>query len=345
MKRALGLALGERLDRAFVRLALTRPSPATRRALEALGPRLAEVGAFYRDALESGRLYPKPPAAAARRVWRGDIAGGEVVDLSWESAFEPLGGAYREALARCPQTKVCHARWYRHPPPSPAVIMLHGWGGGRLGWEARAFDAPWFFERGLDVVLMTLPFHGLRSLGRRGKTPQFPSVQPERANEGFAQAISDIRALVALLRERGAPQVGAMGMSLGGFTSALLATVAPEVDYCAPLMPFGSLPQLLLEQNAGGGGFGFDVGLYEDAFGPTTPLRREAAIEPERIFLGTGLRDRVTPAHHARALHAHFEGSTLETYPGAHLLQVGRKSLFERFVSWRASLAESKSFP
>ena len=45
-------------------------------------------------------------------------------------------------------------------------------------------------------------------------------------NEGFGHAIYDLRALAMFLRKRGASAVGVMGMSLGGYTTGLWASVA-----------------------------------------------------------------------------------------------------------------------
>jgi pimeloyl-ACP methyl ester carboxylesterase len=62
-------------------------------------------------------------------------------------------------------------------------------------------------------------------------------------NEGFRQAVTDIRSLARWLRNRGAPHVGVMGMSLGGYTSALVATVMSqdEIDFVMPMIPLASI--------------------------------------------------------------------------------------------------------
>ena len=59
----------------------------------------------------------------------------------------------------------------------------------------------------------------------------FPSANLVRTNEAFGQAVFDLRALAAYLRANGAPSVGAIGMSLGGYTTALWASVDPTLAF------------------------------------------------------------------------------------------------------------------
>jgi len=231
----------------------------------------------------------------------------------------------------------CHARWFspRERDRRTAVLCLHGWGAGQFGLEERAFPVRWMVSTlGLDVLLVTLPFHAHRR-SQRGRTPAFPSSNPMRANEGFAHAVHDLRALIAALTEDfGFASVGVMGMSLGGYTSALLATVEPHLRFAAPLIPFASLPGLMWEHGehtasrSRAEARGIERAHFESAFEAITPTRRAAAIPGEHVFVAAGRHDRVTPPEHAHMLHRHFEGSALVTYPGAHLLQLGRGKMF-----------------
>ena len=75
----------------------------------------------------------------------------------------------------------------------------------------------------MNVALFVLPFHGKRA---GADAPVWPSVNVARTNEGFAHAIHDLRVLMRWLGDQseGKP-IAAMGMSLGGYTTSLLATV------------------------------------------------------------------------------------------------------------------------
>ena len=338
------LGLGERVDKAFVKMVFRERKGDRDRATDPnLAARLAELGAFYDEADAEGRLFPTPGSISPGERPLGHKNGAELLDLAWPSDYLPLHPEYAEALDRHPQTRVCRARWYRHPDPAPAIIVLHGWGGGQFPIESRIFPVRWLFGIGLDVLLMVLPFHGRRS-GRKPGMPAFPSPSPPRSNEGFAQAIGDIRGLMGMLRARGAPSVGVMGMSLGGFTGSLLATVEPDLAYCMAMIPFASLPQLMWSQGehrkvrrtAQAAGVG--LAEFSRAFRATTPIERTAQIEPRRVFIAAGERDRITPPTHAGDLHAHFAGSTLITFPGSHLFQVGRGDVFRQMGAFMGGL-------
>jgi dienelactone hydrolase len=62
-----------------------------------------------------------------------------------------------------------------------------------------------------------------------------------RTNEAFGQAIWDLRGLALALRADGASAVGAMGMSLGGYTTALWSTIDPEdaggIEFAVAMIP------------------------------------------------------------------------------------------------------------
>jgi pimeloyl-ACP methyl ester carboxylesterase len=262
------------------------------------------------------------------------LPGGEALDLSWPSGYQALHPLYAETQARCPENAVCQARWFRHQGvPAPALICLHGWGAGRFALEERAYPVSWLYRKGFDVLLATLPFHARRA-PRDRRTPMFPSTDPVRTNEGFAQAVLDLRELVLWLRQRGAPAVCLTGMSLGGFTSALVATVEPALEAVIPIIPFASLPELLWQHGAGTPAqqralsAGIDLSRFSAAFAATTPLLRRPILAPGRMLVVGGERDRVTPLRHAERLAQHFQGSELLTFPGAHLLQVGRGQVF-----------------
>ena len=73
---------------------------------------------------------------------------------------------------------------------------------------------------------------------------------------------------------------------------------------------------------------GMTLAIFSRAFEAIEPLQRRAAMDTTRILLIAGKRDRITPASEAIRLHRHFEGSKYQTYPGAHLFQVGRGKAF-----------------
>jgi pimeloyl-ACP methyl ester carboxylesterase len=324
---------GEGLDRAFLQFTFKSSQSGKRGARESVRDRLATAGEFYKKKDEEGLLFAEPAAAQLDEQRIRGLRGGQVLDVSWPSAYAAFHPDHIDTLKRCPENARCHARWFRHASPSPTIICLHGWAAGQFAIEERAYPVGWFYKIGLDVALVTLPFHARRlPAGRR--TPMFPSPDPVRSTEGFAQAVSDVRAITKTLREHGAPAVGISGMSLGGYTTALLATVEPTIDFAIPMIPFASVPKLLWDHGAGtearkrGEAAGMTLAIFSRAFEAISPLERPVAMDARRILLIAGKRDRVTPATEAIRLHRHFGGSKYETFPGAHIFQVGRSRAF-----------------
>ncbi|MCC7541550.1 MAG: prolyl oligopeptidase family serine peptidase [Deltaproteobacteria bacterium] len=317
--------------------------------------RLAESARFYADADARGALFraPERPELLERR--RRTLEGGAALDVEWASTYEPIHPTYAARLAERSANRTAHARWLRHAEVRPVLVCLHGWGGGLPAIEERAFVARWWYRKGMDVVLPALPFHGARA-GSVLRRPSFPSTDPIVSNEGFAQAVHDLRALAAALRARGAPAVVLTGMSLGGFTTTLAATVDTTFDAAIPMIPFASLPRLLWDHGSGtparerAKAQGIDLPTFEAAFAATSPLRRTPRLDPTRVLVLAADGDAVTPPHHAAEIRDHFSNDVaraqLVAFAGAHLLQVGRGDAFRamaRFLGGHGWLPSRKT--
>ena len=342
--------LAERVDDVFVRFAFEGDRESRQRRTAADLVRLEEAAQVFAEADAAGRLFRAPAPADLSHRQVGPLPGGELVDVQWPSGYEPVSDAYDQLLAQCRLTEIAHARWFRHYEPLATLICLHGWGGGLFPFEERAYLARWLYSLGVDVVLMTLPFHARRGLPGRLR-PLFPNTEAAPTNDGFAHAIHDLRALMLALRERGVASIGVSGMSLGGFTTALLGTVEPTVDALIPVIPFASYPSLLWEHGrrtqarTSAVEAGLTLERLEAAYAATTPLRRPPVIGPEKVLVISGERDRVTPKSHGQILREHFSTATgqarMETFAGAHLIQSGRGDVFRaiaRFLGARGLL-------
>jgi pimeloyl-ACP methyl ester carboxylesterase len=326
-------------DRAFVAAMYSRrrrPHGWTR--VEELGhddriERLRAIAETY-DRAENftpdGQFFPTPVLRAFRtRDVRTFGRNGEVVDLIWPSAFEPsMDSGIGDEYLDHPTNGTAAARLVLHADrPRPAVVLIHGYLGGAYRLEERVWPLAWLFERGLDVALAVLPFHGVRA--RAGETV-FPSSDVRVTIEGFRQAIGDLRALVAYLCARGSRAVGAMGMSLGGYTTGLLATLEPALAFAVPMIPLVSLADFA--RDAGRlVGTASQVELQhaaiEQVYRVISPLARPSRVAPSRALIIAGEGDRVTPIRHAERLAEHF-GARIERFHGGHLLQFGRGDAF-----------------
>jgi len=314
------------------------PEPTDRRAL------LAEAIAFYRrpEILSGERLFAAPPPARMTSERRGALpGGGRVVDLKWESAFEPLWEAVRADYQAHAPNRFNHARVLQHPTPAATMICLHGYGGGPFFVEERAFPTRWLYELGMNVALFQLPFHAKRG---GPEAPVWPSVNVARTNEGFAHAIFDLRVLMQWLREASAGgPIAVCGMSLGGYTTALLATVEP-LAFAGPMIPVASFPDLLWGHGEGSAERaraereGITREMLRDAMACHTPLLRAPLLSPERVLVMSADGDRIAPPEHATRLARHFGAEELRE-PGGHLLQMWRGVAFRAMARRLASLS------
>lgn len=294
---------------------------------------LRRLEALYADRDDGWFRAPRLIAPDSRRVRR--LSDGRVDDLRWASDFEPFAPGVAERYLRRVENRQAAARVWRHERTEGrgAVVLVHGYLGGNHAFEERMWPLRWLYQRlGLDVALFVLPFHGVRAIrGRRG-APPFPGADPRVTNEGFRQAMGDLRDLIQWLRGQGNEQVGVMGMSLGGYTTSLAATVEPSLAFAVPVIPLASLADFARDQGRLGATAEEaqrEHEALERVYAPVSPLHRPLAIDRERVLVVAAEADRITPIHHARRLATHFD-APLETFVGGHLLQFGRAEGFRR---------------
>ncbi len=290
-------------------------------------------------------FFVPPPPAQMRARHVADLAGGgAIVDLTWPSAHVPLVHDYREEFAGHAENLAAYARWWRSPRPRTTIVLLHGWGGGQWFLESRAFPIEYFRKLGLDVLLFQLPFHGLRAPRGTRSGQLFPSPHVVRTNEAFAQAISDLRALHTWLLDQDVPAIGLSGMSLGGYTTALYASLVPDVAFAAPMIPAVSISDLMWRHGDASAArkravaAGVTEALLAAVFRVHAPLERRPLLERRRRFIIAGRGDRITPPDQAERLWKHWEQPGIHWFPGGHLAQVGRGDAFRAMGRWLRGL-------
>ena len=328
------------IDRGVVRFMERRMAPRTP-PIDPGGARtrLIELAATYRAGTLGvpSPFFPAPPVAEVTLAPQGEgPLGTQVVDLAYPSEYEPFHPAARELHRRVTSNLTAHARWWTSGKGRPTVVLLHGWGGGNHWMTEKTFAVPYWLRHGFDVAAFVLPYHGARApgtaLGRSGAL--FPSANPLRTNEAFGQAIFDLRALALFLRARGSSAVGAIGMSLGGYTTALWASVAgPDepggLAFAVAMIPAVSMARLMWShgahspQRVRAAKAGITEDLLADAFEVHAPTTRPPRLARERLAVIAGKGDRITPPEQAVSLAAHW-GVDVQWFDGGHLAQVGR---------------------
>jgi predicted alpha/beta hydrolase family esterase len=135
--------------------------------------------------------------------------------------------------------------------------------------------------------------------------------------------------LIDVLRDRGAPSIGVMGMSLGGYTTALLATLNEGLSFAVPIIPLASIADFARDQCRLGTGEKTELQhrALEAANAVVSPLSRPSLVPPERMLIVGAEADRITPIAHAERLAKHF-GAPLLRVTGGHLMQVWRREAF-----------------
>ena len=347
--RLLAGGPGRLVDRVAVKaieaIVMSRGQPDTSGDVRA---RIDEMRARYSapQLLRQPRRYfqpmPDPPGGMhTRRL--GRLPGGQRLELTFRSPYRTFDPAYQPLLDRFEGNETNRVWcWLHRGGGRPAVICIHTWCGGVLTADEQIFAARALYRRGFDVALFTLPFHGSRT-PRQARFPGqiFPNRDLRRTNEGFGQAVADLRALMTWLRgPRRCSDVGVMGMSLGGYTAALLASLHRELAFCVPIVAPASMADVLWYHGAGRPGrqeaedAGFTLQDFRAIWSVHCPLSYRVMLPRERLLLIWGEQDVIVPAAHQLALWEHWGRPQLRAFPGAHLLQVGRRDYLRWILRW-----------
>lgn len=344
-----GLGAQVAIDEAVLAL-MMRPSkfPTTEDYVR-VGREVAAAADLYADRgwAADPRTYhrqPPPLTDADLRVRRRRWLTSTYQHLQWDSGFvarpeEPGAAAWTQHHA----TRTAHAHAWVHGDDGadrPWLLCLHGFGMGFVAADQQAFRIDHLHNGlGLNVIVPVMPLHGDR---KQPDVPELLSYDLMGTVHGITQAVWDIRRLLGWLRARTDQPVGAYGISLGGYTGALLSTLAP-LDAIVAGIPAVDFPGLFrhhapdrVERAA----------THEGVLGPAattahrviSPLAAPTLVPEGRRFIYAGLGDRMVPPPQARRLWQHWGRPPVAWYPGNHVGFMW-SSRVRRFVA--EALAES----
>lgn len=186
-------------------------------------------------------LFPEGPRIRDMRVERRLVDKAlKTSTLSWTSTHQVLCPRYaKRHNAEYKANLTAWARWIRPDgaPRRTCLIYVHGWlEPGSWVEEATLFRA-WTRELPVDVVHVSLPFHGKRNpRGSLFSGEFFWTADLVRSMEGVRQAVCDVRGLTGWLRSQGYERVGITGISLGGALTMMTACVDPQPDFIIPII-------------------------------------------------------------------------------------------------------------
>jgi hypothetical protein len=329
--------IGLRTAAATIVAATLAPFAMSRRALAGEAEQL-EFYASLAAAGDAAAVFRAPPGDVPMRIRRISAlpllgAAGRIDRLSFQSPFEALNPVARDAYASHRRNAIARAEHWRHVDrPRPTIIVIHGFMASPYLVNSAFFSLPWFFAGGYDVLLVTLPFHGARA-ARISPYSGYGLFAHGMAhiNEAILQAVSDIRVLVGYLLDAGAPRVGVTGISLGGYTTAALASSEPRLHFAIPNAAVVELSGVVRAWFPAGALVGAALareGLTLEDLGRSLAVHSALSYHPviphERLFIIGGLGDRLAPPEQSLQLWEHWDRCRLHWYPGNHILHVSR---------------------
>ncbi|MFQ5515536.1 MAG: alpha/beta hydrolase family protein [Myxococcota bacterium] len=267
-----------------------------------------------------------PPDLTRARVDAYGSLWGPYRHLRFESGYEPHPEEPgRERWLSYAPNRTAHAWLLEHPgPPRPWLVCIPGYRMGHPAVDFTGFRIRWLhLELGLNLAIPVLPLHGPRRVGRRGGDG-FLSGDFVDTLHAQTQAVWDVRRLIGWLRAQRAPAVGAYGVSLGGYTTALVAALESELECVVAGNPAADFVRLLRAHApsfvvglASRLGFPFDS--IQRLLRVVSPLTLPPSIPHARRFLYAALVDRLATPDHARDLWRHWGRPRLEWYRGSHV--------------------------
>jgi len=295
---------------------------------ERLRVEIQEAVAFFDEAgflTDPTSYFPAPPALEPRAITDGSSFGRPYRHLTFASEYEPRryepGG---ERWHGRTANRTAHAWLLQHPgPPRPWLVCLHGYRTGSPLTNFFQFSPSWLHETlGVNLVMPVLPLHGPRASGWRSGEGLFSGEVLDLVHLK-AQAVWDLRRLIAWLRARDGMPVGLYGLSLGGGIAALTAGLEPNLDCVIAGMPMVDVMGLVdrhvppfIRGLAERFGISFDdVGRLTRL---VSPLSLAPRVDPERLFIFGGLADRIVPSGQVRALWEHWGKPRIEWHGGTH---------------------------
>jgi hypothetical protein len=290
---------------------------------------IAEAREFLseRGFLAAPATYHQAPDPLEDPVLSGERAFGlDYRLLRFESGWAPHPGepgAQRWLAYEANRTAFVRVLSHRGAR-RPWVVCTPGFRMGQARVDFAGFGARWLHrELGLNVAIPVLPFHGPRQIGRRGGDG-FLTGDVLDTVHAQAQAVWDVRRLIRWLRERGAEQIALYGVSLGAYTSSLVAALeddlhcviagVPASDWLA--LVTGHAPQSLLRASEW---LGFPWAELRDVMRVVSPLAMPSRVPRQRSFIFAGTADRLAPPEQALRLWDHWGRPRIRGYHGSHV--------------------------
>ena len=289
---------------------------------------------------------PRAPLVRRAPVRQKAVRGGTLSHYRLPTPYTPIDPDYLPRFRRYEGLSELHVFAWRHDRPAPlSVLLLHGWGVGDRRLHEVEFNIGRLYRQlGLDVYFYVAPFHGLRRPPGHRSGELHPSVDIVRSNEAFVQTVQELRALISMIKDGNDAPLGVMGSSLGGYTSALLASVDDRLSFAVPIIAPASLADLFWEQGEGESvheearALGLTIERFRAAWALHSPLSYQPKVpRSHRLIVGAS-NDGLVTRPHVDALWEHWGRPRRFEFTGGHVLQVGRGAYVRELASWLREL-------
>ena len=287
---------------------------------------------WFGDPAAYHRTPGRPKSVATLRARSSFV---DYQHLTFESSYEPrIGEPGRERWLSYESNHIAHAWLLEHKgAPRPWLVCVPGYRMGTPLVDFTGFRARWLHGAlGLNVAIPVMPLHGPRQRGRRGGDGYLTGDFLDTLH-AQAQSVWDVRRLLAWLRHEKKPQKLAVhGVSLGGYTVALLASLEKKLDcviagvHAADFLRMirAMAPDFLLRA---AGRVGLVLEEVEQLFAVISPLAIPPKVPFRSRYLYAGLDDRLATPDHAFSLWHHWDRPRSVWYQGGHVSYLWEKDV------------------
>jgi dienelactone hydrolase len=281
-----------------------------------------------------------------------DVSGLPMEIMSFDSGFtarpEAPGGRRYMGYAPCRRG---YAWVLRGDENAPWLVNVHGLTMGQPRLDLKLLQAELLHRSlGLNLVFPVLPLHGPRGLSKISGRGYLSGSAMDTVH-AQTQALWDIRRIIGWLWGQGSDRIGLHGVSLGGFTIALVAGLEPGLRCAIAGIPASDAAWLVWWHSSQAVRreclkAGIDRDVLGQAFRVIAPLAVDPQVPGSHRYIYAGLADRFVPPVLVDRLWRHWGQPSIHWYPGAHLsvlVHEGPRDYLRRAVE--ASLLDKAASP
>jgi len=220
---------------------------------------------------------------------------------------------------------IFEARASRGGAAAPCLILMHGWREPGVYTPYHWLLAFFLARCGVNCVLTTLPYHGMRKPKGAYDGDLMLCGDMEQTVESFRQAVGDIRSLVTWARARFSGPLGVGGFSLGGFITGIVACVESRIDFAMPIIASGNLTKgmwdkpLIKQLRSDLDTVGVSESALSENWRVIMPINFTPKLAPGNIQLIAGLYDILIPTQNVEDLYEKWNRPRLKWLPCGHV--------------------------